>query len=251
MLATIVVALLLFVQPERGRRRFERLKIEVRTDPTARLRFYRRGIIAAWILTAIVAAIGALAHGAGHPVGLPPAPSTAAQGFVWLLTLELALFIPISALVMRSRNPRIQRLVRRQIGHLRAMLPVSRAERIRFVAVAFTAGICEEVVYRWFAIGYIRWLAPGSSDLLVIVLVAVGFGLAHFYQGRLGVLATGLIGGLFAWLTLQSGSIVPAMIAHVLIDLRVAVLREIPDPELADEMLSELRAAAAPLPPPS
>ena len=231
--ATAVVGLLLFVQPQRGKRRFERLKIEVLTDPTARLRFYRRSIVAAWVMTAVVAAIGALAVGAGHDVGLPPAPSSAARSSVWFITVEMAILIPISAVVMRSRKPAVRKLVRRQIGHLQALLPVRREERMWFVGVALTAGFCEEVVYRWFAITYIRWVAPGSSDVAVIVVIGVAFGLAHFYQGRIGVLLTGALGGLFTWFTLQSGSLVPAVVVHSLIDLRVATLPDLTEPEPA------------------
>ena len=154
---------------------------------------------------------------------------------MWLITIEMIVLIPISAIVMRSRKPRVQRLVRRQIGHLRAILPVTREERTLFVAVALTAGICEEVVFRWFGITYIRWLAPGSSDLVVIVVIGLVFGAGHYYQGKVGVLVTGLAVAMFTFLTLASGSLVPAVIIHALIDLRIAALREIPDPDPAPD----------------
>lgn len=228
-LATIVVGLLVVVQPRRGKARFLQLQRDVLVDPTARLRFYRRSIAAAWILTGVVALIGLLARAAGHDIGLPPAPSSDARGGVWLITIEMLVLIPITAVVMRSRKPRIQKLVRRQIGHLKAMLPVTREERALFVGVALTAGICEEVVFRWFGITYVRWLAPGSSNAVVIAVIAIVFGLGHLYQGRLGVLVTGAAGAAFTAITLLSGSLLPAIVLHVLIDLRVAVLREITD----------------------
>lgn len=240
-LATIVVGLLVFVQPRRGKRRFEQLQLDVLTDPTARVRFYRRSIIAAWIMTAVVALIGLLARAGGHEVGLPPASSSEARGGVWLITIEMLVLIPISALVMRSRKPRIQKLVRRQIGHLKAMLPVSRQERSLFVGVAFTAGICEEIVFRWFGITYVRWLAPESSNAVVIAVIGIVFGLGHYYQGKFGVLVTGAAGAVFTAVTLISGSLLPAIVIHVLIDLRVAALREIPDLDLeADPQLAGL-----------
>ena len=235
-LATAVAALLVFVQPQRGKRRFQRLQVEVRTDPTARVRFYRGSIVAAWAMTAVVVAIGLIARAGGHDLGLPPAPSDSARSAAWLLTLEMAVLLPVSAVVLRSRNPRIVRLVQRQLGHLRALLPVSRDERATFVGVAITAGICEEVVFRWGGITYVRWLAPGSSDLLVIVVIGAVFGLGHLYQGRWGVLATGAAGGLFTWLTLTSGSLIPAIVIHALVDLRIVALRELPptDGDLVD-----------------
>jgi membrane protease YdiL (CAAX protease family) len=241
-LATVVVALLVFVQPQRGRRRFQRLEDEVRTDPTARVRFYRGSMVAAWAMTAVVAAIGLIAAAGGHALGLPPARSDAARSAGWLLTVEMAVLLPVSAFVLRSRKPRIVRLVQRQLGHLRALLPVSREERATFVGVAITAGICEEVVFRWGGITYVRWLAPGSSDLLVIVAIGAVFGLGHLYQGRWGVLATGVAGGLFTWLTLTTGSLVPAIVIHALVDLRIVALRELPPVEGA--------GSDGPVPPP-
>ena len=229
-LATVVVGLLVFVQPRRGRARFLKLQQDVLTDPTARIAFYKQSIAAAWILSAVVLLIGLLAHAAGHDVVLPPASASSRSG-AWGLTLEMLIIIPLSALLFRSRKAGIQRLIARQIGHLRAILPVSVAERRVFVGVALTAGICEEIVFRWFGITYIRWVAPGSSNFTVIVLIGAVFGLAHYYQGRNGVLITGAAGALFTWLTLASGSLIPAIVIHALIDLRIVALRELPEPD--------------------
>lgn len=228
LLATVVVLLLLLVQPRRGRDRYEQLKVEVRTDPSARLRFYRVSIIGAWLMAAIVVGIGALASLAGHSVGLPPASSRLARGSAWLAAAELAVVLPLSLLILRSKRPKVQRLVQRQLRIVGALLPVTAEERKRFVAVAITAGICEEIVFRWFGITYVRWLAPGSSDAAVIVVIAVAFGLAHWYQGRWGVLGTGAAGALFTWLTLSSGSLLPAILVHALLDLRIVGLRPLP-----------------------
>ena len=237
-LATIVVGLLVFVQPRRGKRRFEQLKVDVLVDPTARVRWYRRSIVAAWIMTVVVAMIGLLARAAGHEIGLPPASSPEGEALGWTVTVEMVVLIPITALAMRSRKPAIQRFIRRQVGHLWPILPVSREERTVFVGVALTAGICEEVVFRWFGITYVRWLAPESTNLTVALVIGVVFGLGHYYQGRFGVLMTGVAGVAFTMLTLSTGSLIPAIIIHALIDLRIVALREVPvpvtSPDLAD-----------------
>ena len=185
---------------------------------------------AAWIMTAIVVAIGLLARAAGHEVGLPPAASASGNALGWTVTVEMLVLIPITALVMRSRKPGIQKFIRRQVGHLWAILPVSRQERTLFVGVALTAGICEEVVFRWFGITYVRWLAPESANLTVALVIGVVFGLGHYYQGKFGVLATGVAGAAFTMLTLSTGSLIPAIIIHALIDLRIVALREVPVP---------------------
>ena len=54
------------------------------------------------------------------------------------------------------------------------------------------------------------------------------FGLAHWYQGRLGVLATGAVGAFLTQLYLTTGSLLLPMLLHVLIDLRLALSRPAP-----------------------
>ena len=49
---------------------------------------------------------------------------------------------------------------------------------------------------------------------------AVAFGLAHAYQGPVGILTTGLLGGVMAALYLQTGSLLLPVLLHAAIDLR-------------------------------
>ena len=51
------------------------------------------------------------------------------------------------------------------------------------------------------------------------------FGLAHWYQGRLGMLATGVLGAVLTQLYLTTGSLLLPMVLHVLIDLRLLLDR--------------------------
>ena len=59
------------------------------------------------------------------------------------------------------------------------------------------------------------------------------FGLAHWYQGRLGVLATGAVGAVLTQLYLTTGSLLLPMVLHVLIDLRLLLDRPAPAPSTA------------------
>ena len=61
--------------------------------------------------------------------------------------------------------------------------------------------------------------AGGSAYGSLAVVTSVVFGAVHGYQGALGVLRTGTMGGVLAWGFISSGSLVPVMIAHTLIDL--------------------------------
>jgi membrane protease YdiL (CAAX protease family) len=48
----------------------------------------------------------------------------------------------------------------------------------------------------------------------------VAFGVAHAYQGRAGIVGTGLLGGGMAAMYLQTGSLLLPVVLHALIDLR-------------------------------
>ena len=55
---------------------------------------------------------------------------------------------------------------------------------------------------------------------MLVVVAAVAFGLAHAYQGAVGILTTGLLGGVMAALYLQTGSLLLPVLLHAAIDLR-------------------------------
>jgi len=57
-------------------------------------------------------------------------------------------------------------------------------------------GFLEEITFRGFIVGRVRWLL-GSNDAanwIAVLAAAVPFGIAHVYQGATGMIATGMIG---------------------------------------------------------
>jgi membrane protease YdiL (CAAX protease family) len=117
--------------------------------------------------------------------------------------------------------------LRRQARGFLALLPRCRREKLTFVVLAITAGICEEVVFRGFGIAYVRWLNPSTPNAVVVAVTAAVFGFGHLYQGARGVLLTGLIGVYLGWLTVSSGSLLPAIAIHALLDLRILALPDL------------------------
>lgn len=97
------------------------------------------------------------------------------------------------------------------------LLPVSLLEYLPYSALAITAGICEEFVYRGFAIA--AFSKVGLPIWLVVILSSILFGLAHAYQGRAGIVSTGVFGILLAVGRLGFGSLVPVMMWHAGLDL--------------------------------
>ena len=223
-LATLLALALVFVQPLAGRRRYHRLLAAVASDPGARLRHYKRGITGEWIAVGVVALIGALVGRGPASIGLT---TTRGLGGAGATVVEVTAVLAITAVVFRVASGGVRRALRRQAEGFLALLPRTRAERVAFAGLAVTAGICEEILFRGFGIAYVRWLWPGASRAALITLTSIGFGFAHLYQGPRGVVLTGLIGALLASVTLSSGVLLPAMLMHALLDLRILALPDL------------------------
>jgi membrane protease YdiL (CAAX protease family) len=113
---------------------------------------------------------------------------------------------------------------------LNQLLPRSRTERIVFVFVSLTAGICEEVVFRGFLIAA---LTPVFGSILPAVIAScILFGVLHSYQGFIGGIRAGILGLALAIPFAVTGSLVASMVAHILIDV-VAGLWLMPEPDPA------------------
>ena|SRR5580704_1787355 len=96
------------------------------------------------------------------------------------------------------------------------ILPQSRLELVPFLALAVTAGVCEEFLYRGFAMAALT--RAGLPAWSVVLLSSIFFGLAHLYQGRGGLLSTLVIGTVFGTARIAYDGLVPVMIWHFAVD---------------------------------
>jgi membrane protease YdiL (CAAX protease family) len=118
---------------------------------------------------------------------------------------------------------------RKLLPDFSALLPVSTQERLLWSAVAVSAGICEEVVFRGWLLDTLHSMAGLTGTTLILFAAAV-FGLAHTYQRITGILLTAFAGVLFCALYVKTGSLLAPILLHTLIDLRFAFL---PAPRIA------------------
>lgn len=104
----------------------------------------------------------------------------------------------------------------KQSGELAALMPHGTLEMALFLAVAGTAGICEEIIFR----GYLqKQFAAWSGRMgVAVVAQAVIFGLGHIYQGWQMVPVLGVYGLMFGALAWWRKSLRPGIFAHVLHD---------------------------------
>jgi membrane protease YdiL (CAAX protease family) len=168
-----------------------------------------------------------------------------AAGIAWLWAPEVSkpvLSVAVGAfaicgllpLVQSLRGPRWRRAYaaayRRNFKDIPGFLPNTAAERMAWIALSLTAGVCEEVLFRGF---FIRFLHEGGFGLPLIAALGASsliFGLAHIYQGLKGVVGTTVAGFALGLLFLLSGSLTACIVLHVLLDLQAPfILHPIPE----------------------
>jgi membrane protease YdiL (CAAX protease family) len=98
-----------------------------------------------------------------------------------------------------------------------ALMPRSAAQTACWLLVALSVGISEELVYR----GYLRkqLAALSGSSVAGMVLQALLFAIAHAEQGGSSVARFAVYALGFGWLASKRGSLLPAMLAHVGLDV--------------------------------
>ena len=97
-------------------------------------------------------------------------------------------------------------------------MPRTKKEKFWYSLVSLTAGICEEIVGRGCILFLLQSIFPELGFLFAGIISCVLFALMHAYQGILGIIKTGIVGGFFVLLYYVTGSLIPGMILHFLLD---------------------------------
>jgi CAAX protease family protein len=229
--AAVIAGYLVVGEPMVGSVLHRRFEGRLDSDPGARRSFYRRLLVLEWGLAVLALVIWLSAPGvSAGQVGLRwpqrwPGPVSS------VLAVLVVLFVLLSTRALRGgallEAPDAMRPRRGEARHARspqhatlAVLPRTAGERRLFTLVGVTAGVCEEWLYRGFFLAVVAAVAGGLPDALLVVGAGVAFGLAHAYQGRGGILTTGILGGVMAALYLSTGSLLLPVLLHAAIDLR-------------------------------
>lgn len=184
--------------------------------PDARLRLY--GVIAAseWLLTLAVVALWWWAGRAWTPLGLVAPKGVRLAIGAALVALLAWRMLAQSRAIARLAPEKLAAYARRLPAGIDLISPHTPAEERAFGALSVTAGICEELIAR----GYLMWfIGAWTGPWIAAVLSSALFGLGHAYQGRSGVIKTGAVGLVMALVYLGTGSLLPGMALHALIDL--------------------------------
>ena len=102
-----------------------------------------------------------------------------------------------------------------------AFLPQNSQEYFYFVLLSFSAGICEEIVYRGFLVNYIMTIIDDRviGFNMAVIFPAVIFGVVHMYQGMKSVLKIGIMSLLFSTIFIFSQSLLIVIILHTAVDV--------------------------------
>jgi len=230
LLQQLMAAYTVLVEPLLRTNFHRNLKKQIKVDPNARLLFYRTQVVWEWSWVIVLVVILLPIQDPLTWLGLTM-PSVAG----WVILAALVLGLGLSTVLLR-RNPRALANMQNSLEATSIPLPGSPAERKWFFAVAITAGICEELLYRGFLLRYLAIYFSGLGWLLSSVVSGILYGLSRAYQGRKSVLQATLNGFSFAIVYFLSGnllsavgssqpvalvgSLLPAMVFHALADLR-------------------------------
>lgn len=182
--------------------------------PNARINAYRRALTGQWLITAGAFVIW-LAY--ARPVG--------DLGFAlphgWRLSVGLGIIIGSIAFAaaqivsVRRASPPTLAAIRPKLDRYAFLLPHHQREFRWFSVLAFTAGFCEELLYR----GYLGWVLHWWMGWVGAIAFGVAlFGVAHAYQGAGGAIRATLAGVFMGAVFLVTQWVVPAMVAHAMID---------------------------------
>jgi membrane protease YdiL (CAAX protease family) len=214
----LILIVLCTLVPWRGAVRVKRLLSQQLPGGAERLSLYISTIAYQWLIVAIVA-WRAFSRGLGLvELGLTAADPWRSAWIALALTGLLCTY-QFASLRMMAKVPDAQRgfLFRLTVK----IMPRTMSESVMFTALACTAGLSEEFLYRGFVFAVFKrmFVNPSFSIAIAGILSSAWFAIAHLYQGKRGIVTTFIVGILFSLVRFWSGSLIPSMAAHMGIDL--------------------------------
>lgn len=199
--------------PLRGRMRLEKLLAVPQVSRRQRLSLYASTIAFQWLAAGLVgwraaargltlAQLGLVIHGRWRILIAAMVGAATLGGLQWLNLRRMGRSSGKARQFMQALAERI--------------LPQSPAELPPYLALATTAGLCEEFLYRGFVMAALT--RAGLPVGGVVLLSSVFFGLAHLYQGRGGFVSTLLVGTVFGTARIGYDGLVPVMLWHFAVD---------------------------------
>jgi membrane protease YdiL (CAAX protease family) len=214
----LIFFVLVVILPWRGRLKMKKLLSQPRVGTIERLTLYASTIAFQWAMAALVAwrgrvqgytavQLGLTMPGRGRQLIVAIVGGVTIGAFQWLNLRR------VGKIPLEKRGPLIA------IGQ--RIFPQSTVELLPYFALAITAGLCEEFLYRGFTMAALARM--GFPVWAVVLISSAMFGLAHLYQGRGGLIGTLFVGAVFGMARIAYDSLVPVIFWHSALDLVAGV----------------------------
>ena len=202
----ILLAVLLVLAPING---VAQLWLARKNQELARIPVYVSSGIFIFVMGAASAIVGLTGAGPGA-LGLAPLDPFVFVAWTTAIAAAVLGIMMVFTWIARAAGLRDSPFLAR-------LLPRTRRERVYFAGLSFVAGTGEEIAYRGYAMSALGAMSVGPW--MAAAVTSAAFGLLHSYQGARGIVTTGVAGFAFAASFVLTGSIWPAMAAHITIDL--------------------------------
>jgi len=214
----LILIVLGVLVPWRGAVRVKRLLAQDALPTSQRLSLYASTIAFQWLLVAIILWRSFSRHLSPNELGLVVS-GVWQTWFVALVVTGLLCMNQWAGVRKMARLPPSQRGFLFQFTQ--KIMPQHPGEAFAFVALACTAGLSEEFVYRGFVFAVFSRAFTGTpfAGFFASVISSAWFAMAHLYQGRRGIITTFVVGLLFSTLRIWTGNIMPAIAGHIGVDL--------------------------------
>ena len=179
---------------------------DVVARPLPRMPVYFASMAVLWALGILAVSAGGASGFTAHIMGMNSLPN------VLLISWTGFVLLAGGAIVALFRGVGF-----RDADIMREITPVTAREKSVFVLLSLSAGVCEELCFRSFLIPAL--LVATGSLLGAVALSSLVFGMLHAHQKAGGALRAAVFGVVLAVPFVMTGSILPSMIAHTLIDI--------------------------------
>ena len=176
-------------------------------------KFYLANAGVLWVGAALVFILWLLA-------GRPFSEMGISSPYIDPLVMGLTLLF-IVAYVVETATELNQEGKNEEILQSAPFLPQNNEEFLSFSFLAFSAGVCEEVVYRGFLVSYLMTVISDSilAFNVAVIFPAVIFGVVHMYQGPKSVLKIAIMSLLFSTIFIFSQSLLIVVVLHIAVDI--------------------------------
>jgi uncharacterized protein len=178
------------------------------------LQIYVLNILALWSLTGVCVWITRTNYLTLNDLG--ERPGNAYRTLVISGILLAIILLLVGAQKKQTKKASPEKL-NKSLDRVRRLIPKTPTERAVWILVSISAGVCEEILYRGWLLSL--FAATLGSVWFGLLISSIIFGLAHAYQGRNGILGTGIVGAIFGFLFIFSGSLIPGQVLHAAMDL--------------------------------